>query len=138
MKLTVFWDESMKLWVGIVEREESNRLQACRHLFGDEPKDAQVLSFVHHEMMALMERSRVSVESIRKPAGTMNPKRLARQAARELARKGVSSYAQDAVKKELEARKRERQVSGRLQQEQLAEWKRERRIQKSKDKHRGR
>jgi len=71
-------------------------------------------------------------------AKRINPKRLARRAAEEMRNKGVSSYAQEAIKLELEKRKRERRTLTKQQLLAELERKREIKILKAKEKHRGR
>ena len=44
MKLTIYFDGSF--WCGLVEVEDNGHYQAIRHVFGPEPKDADVWEFV--------------------------------------------------------------------------------------------
>ena len=39
-RLTVYFEGPF--WVGVLEREEAGRLEACKVTFGAEPKDRQV------------------------------------------------------------------------------------------------
>ncbi|WP_123041489.1 DUF2992 family protein [Cohnella candidum] len=74
-----------------------------------------------------------------KPAeGRVNPKRLARQASRELQARGASTIAQAALQLEYEKRKKERHLRNRLRTEEAREAKWEAKIAKAKNKHRGR
>ena len=43
-KLTVFFEEPF--WVGVYERTESGQVEACRVVFGAEPKDYEVYDFL--------------------------------------------------------------------------------------------
>lgn len=108
MKLTVFFDERSQFWTGIVETGEEDRLKACRHVFGSEPKEADILAFVRCQMMELIARTTQSVQTKGKPEQRRNPKRMARLAAREVLQRGVSTFAQEALKAELEGRKQRR------------------------------
>jgi Protein of unknown function (DUF2992) len=65
------------------------------------------------------------------------PKRLARQVAKEMRVKGISTFAQAAFKLEYEKRKKEKQGYTRQQKEEMKERQREIRIKKAKAKHRG-
>ncbi|NEU26715.1 YjdF family protein [Paenibacillus ottowii] len=134
MKLTVYHDG--QYWVGVVEEQDQGKLKAARYIFGTEPKDEQILQFIREEMGELI--SRLSQEVAIKSSETKaNPKRLARQAACELRRKGVSSYAQEALKLEYEKRKLEKQAYSKQQKESTKARIRELKEKKAKEKHRG-
>ncbi|MGG4392768.1 YjdF family protein [Paenibacillus thiaminolyticus] len=136
MKLTVYFEDPF--WVGVVEEQFGNQMKACRHVFGAEPKDAEVMVFVNTRMNPLMEKVQSGVGTETSCKRPVNPKRLARIVAREMQRHGISSQSHDALRLELESRKKERTVRSREQREALKEKKRSIRIQKKKDKHRGR
>ncbi|MZP29401.1 DUF2992 family protein [Heliobacterium undosum] len=137
MKLTVFFDDPF--WVGVIESiDEQCRLKAHRHLFGAEPKDGEVQAFVLGQMNSLLRGAAQEVEVEPLPEHPVNPKRLARQVARELADRGVSTKAQEALQRSFEARKKERQVVSRQQREAFKERKRELARLKAKAKRRGR
>lgn len=135
MKLTVFHDG--QYWVGVAEASEGSKVKACRFIFGSEPQDGEVLDFVLHRMMSLLESTKRWAEGAKLPGARVNPKRLARMVARETRAKGVSTYAQEAMRLELEARKREKAVIGRREREELERAKRERKIRLAKEKRRG-
>ncbi|CAJ1004441.1 MULTISPECIES: YjdF family protein [Bacillales] len=136
MKLTVFHDG--QFWVGVVEEVVNGKLRAGRYLFGSEPKDQEVLEFVNTKLLEFMSglSEHLSVEK-RQPR-KINPKRLARQAAREMKANGVSTYAQAALQLEYEKRKKEKQILSKARREELKEYKRELKRKKAKEKHRGR
>jgi cell division septum initiation protein DivIVA len=136
MKLTVFFDG--QFWVGVVEEFVQDKVKAGKFLFGAEPKDQEILEFVQNELDRLTDRLSQSVETGRPiQERRINPKRLARQAVREVGQKGISSYAQEALKLEYEKRKKEKQVYSRQQREEMKDRKREIKVQKAKAKHRG-
>ncbi|WP_019537275.1 YjdF family protein [Paenibacillus ginsengihumi] len=136
MKLTVFYDG--QFWVGVVEEVVNGKLRAGKYLFGSEPKDQEVFAFVNTKLLDFMNgvSEQLSVEN-RQPR-KMNPKRLARQAAREMKANGVSTFAQAALQLEYEKRKKEKQILRRDRREALKEYKREIKRKKAKEKHRGR
>jgi len=103
VKLTVFYDG--QFWVGVVEEIVNGKLRAGRYLFGSEPKDQEVFAFVNTKLLDFMNglSEQQSVEN-RQPK-KMNPKRLARQVAREMKANGVSTFAQAALQLEYEKRK---------------------------------
>ncbi|MBE7680258.1 YjdF family protein [Paenibacillus sp. P13VS] len=137
MKLTVLFDESCKFWIGVIEQEEQGRLRACRHIFGNEPKDSEVLEFVSEKMMKVMSLTTVETNAKRSKNTRVNPKRLARQASKEIAQRGLTSHAQEAIKLDLESRKLQRKVHNRQQILEENERKYQLRVQKAKKKHRG-
>ncbi|CCI71796.1 putative protein yjdF [Paenibacillus polymyxa M1] len=135
MKLTIYHDG--QYWVGVVEEQDQGKLKAARYIFGTEPKDEEILHFIREEMCELV--SRLSQEVAVKGSETkkVNPKRLARQAAYELRRKGVSSNAQEALKLEYEKRKLEKRTYSKQQRESMKARIRELKEKKAKEKHRG-
>ncbi|URJ60332.1 YjdF family protein [Paenibacillus polymyxa] len=135
MKLTIYHDG--QYWVGVVEEQDQGKLKAARYIFGTEPKDEEILHFIREEMGKLV--SRLSQEVAIKWSETKkaNPKRLARQAAYELRRKGVSSNAQEALKLEYEKRKLEKRTYSKQQKESMKARIRELKEKKAKEKHRG-
>ncbi|MGD0031155.1 YjdF family protein [Paenibacillus illinoisensis] len=137
MKLTVLFDESCKYWIGVIEQEEQGCLKACRHIFGNEPKDSEVIEFVSEKMMELMRLTKVGTNTKRSKDTRVNPKRLARQASKEIAQRGLTSHAQEAIKLDLESRKLQRKVHDRQRILEENERKYQLRVQKAKKKHRG-
>ncbi|MGM1022408.1 MAG: YjdF family protein [Bacillota bacterium] len=135
MKLTVYQDG--RYWVGVVEEQDQGKLKAARYIFGTEPKDEEILHLIREEMWELV--SQLSQEVAIKWSETkkVNPKRLARQAADELRRKGVTSYAQEALKLEYEKRKLEKRAYSKQQRESMKARIRELKEKKAKEKHRG-
>ncbi|MBD3919610.1 YjdF family protein [Paenibacillus sp. PR3] len=135
MKLTVMFDG--QYWIGIVEEQNKGKLRAARHVFGSEPQDEEVLLFIERELLLLVSRLTQEVD-VRKPTATkVNPKRLARQVASEVRSRGVSSYAQEALKLEYEKRKREKQAYSKQQREADESRKWALKKHKAKEKHRG-
>lgn len=135
MKLTVFYDQ--QFWVGVVEETVDSAIQAARFIFGAEPKDAEILWFVNHRMMSLILAAKLVQLNKRPHVKAVNPKRLARQAAAEMGRKGGSSASQEAIKADMASRKKERQVMCKDSNEQFRKHKREIAALKAKAKHRG-
>ncbi|MFD0680295.1 MULTISPECIES: YjdF family protein [unclassified Paenibacillus] len=138
MKLTVYFDDGLQLWVGVVEAEENNHLKACRHMFGQEPKAEEIIAFINFQMLPLLHKTTQAIEvSKTKKKSTANPKRLLKQAALELKQRGGSTYAQLVIKQELEHRKVERKKRSKQLIEQQKELKYALKVQKAKQKHRG-
>ncbi|MBB6694302.1 YjdF family protein [Cohnella xylanilytica] len=136
MKLTVYHDG--QYWVGVAERSEGSKIKACRHIFGSEPADGEVMEFVQRRLLPLLEGTRHGVEGRAPDPKRVNPKRLAREVARVTRARGVSAYAQEAMKLELEERKKERQLLSRQRRDELREAKRQLKVKQAKEKRRGR
>lgn len=104
MKLTVYYDG--QFWVGVVEVNDNGKLKAGRYLFGSEPKDSEILEFIHENIDEVTNKLSQEVDIKTSSDRRANPKRLSRLVARELKMKGISSYAQEALKLEHEKRKK--------------------------------
>lgn len=134
MKLTVFYDG--QFWVGVVEELIDGKLKAVRYVFGPEPYDWDVMKFVNHKMLLCISRTSNSVD-VKIPVRPSNPKRLAREAAKEMKQIGISTFAQDAIKKEREALKNEHKIVLKRLSQEVEKYKREKKEEKNKKKKRG-
>ncbi|MFC0215011.1 YjdF family protein [Paenibacillus chartarius] len=135
MKLTVYHDG--QYWVGVVEAQDQGKLKAAKFVFGPEPHDEEVLEFIRKHMMQLVSGLTQEVAVMLPETKRVNPKRLARQAALEMSRKGISSHAQDAMKLEYEKRKLEKRADSKQQREEKKAHIRLLKERKAKEKHRG-
>ncbi|AAS39920.1 MULTISPECIES: YjdF family protein [Bacillus] len=137
MKLTIYFDG--QFWIGIVEMFENNKLKVCKHTFGSEPKDSEILDFIFHDMVPLLKSTSGVKNSIdKRKSKIINPKRLIRLAAKEMKNQGVSNKSYEVLRIELEQKKKMKQCITRQKKEELLEKKRQMKIQKRKAKHRGR
>lgn len=136
MKLTVYYESPY--WVGVVQDEHGGKVRAGRHIFGSEPADAEVLDFIRDDLVSLMASMTAEVEGKSALDRKVNPKRKQRLAAQESRSHGVGTYAEQAIKLQMEERKQMKRVISRAHREELKERKRELARQKAKDKHRGR
>ena len=131
-KLTVFFEEPF--WVGVFELIENGKLSAFKVTFGAEPKDYEVYEFVLRHYYSLNFSPAVStvVREVKK-----NPKRMQRDAKKQLQNTGIGTKSQQALKLQQEQNKQERKEKSRERKQ--AESKRlfELKQQKKKDKHRG-
>ncbi len=137
MQLTIFFDG--QFWVGVVEQHDDDGLKVARYLFGSEPSDAEVFAFVQRAIPAILEGARVAppAEAVAGLPPAINPKRRKREAAAAVQQRGISTYAQEMLKRDLEARKRESQSASRQRQEEARAYKRLLKVQKAREKHRG-
>ena len=133
MRLTLFFDG--QFWVAVFERHEENRLRAFRHVFGAEPQLEDVEQYVLKRAMAAFDQVGSSIEAPTETLG--NPKRRQREAARLLQKHEPSTFAQRALALEREQRKEENCARRRKHREETARIKREKAVQKAKEKHRG-
>ena len=151
-QLTVFFDG--RFWVGVLEHHELRHggdansraitVRAARHVFGAEPSDVELYDFLLTHGGILIDRAAASppvpaprsVDSSSTPRP--NPKRAARQAAKEAARARPSTAAQAALAaaREETAARASRDRSGRRRQEADDAWVRRR--ERAKRRHRGR
>ncbi|MDQ0493028.1 MULTISPECIES: YjdF family protein [Paenibacillus] len=137
MKLTVYFEKPY--WVGVIETQEKGKIRAARYVFGSEPSDAEVLTFVQSdEMSNLTERMTVVIEGKTPLNHRVNPKRLQRLAAKEIRSRGTNTYAEQAIKLQLEQHKAEKRTMNRERREEIKEYKRDIARLKAKAKHRGR
>ena len=137
MKLTVYFDG--QIWIGVIEIQENKRLNAYRFVFGAEPSDVEVLEFIHYRLLAIIQNSKqVGVKESRIMKKDINPKRLQRQVAKEMKKKGISTKAQEAIKEDIKQRKVDVKKLKKQQTEAFQQKKWELKKQKAKQKHRGR
>ena len=133
-KLTVFFEEPF--WVGVYERTESGQVEACRVVFGAEPKDYEVYDFLLKHWDSMRFSPPVAAEGI--PSQIRNPKRARRAAKQALCRTGTGTKSQQALQMQRELGKQERK---KLRKQQSEEEKARRfalRQQRKKEKQRGR
>lgn len=133
-KLTVYFDDPF--WVGVFERLDcGGLLETSRVVFGAEPKDYEVYSFILENYKNLKFSRPVNVEV--KQEKRINPKRLQRKIRKETLDTGIGTKAQQAVKLEYEARKLENRKVSRDKRDELEQLKFEKRQEKKKEKKKG-
>jgi hypothetical protein len=133
-QLSVFFEDPF--WIGIYERMEENRIEACKITFGPEPKDYEVYSFLNENWKNFKFSPPVPGEDLKERRS--NPKRMQREIARQLQSPGVGTKAQQALKALQEENKTERKKQSKLRREEEKERQFEIRQQKKKEKHKGR
>ena len=127
-KLTVFFEGSF--WVGVFERIENGKLSAAKVTFGAEPKDNEVYEFILKHYYDL--QFSPAVATVVKEA-KQNPKRIQSDIKKSLAKTGIGTKSQQALKLQ-----QERRVKSREQKLAEAERLFKLKQQKKKEKHRGR
>lgn len=134
MKLTVYYNG--QYWLGILEELAAGKLKATRYIFGAEPYDVDVLHFVNKKMLSLINEANANID-VKVPVRPANPKRLAREVAKEIRKVGVSTFAQAAIQNDYETRKVERKEISKQRRKEIAMYKREIKVRKAKAKKRG-
>ena len=151
-QFTLYFDG--RFWVGVLELREHRRgadsnsqvgtVRAARHVFGTEPSDVELYGFLLARGGELIDRAAESspVPASRSAGSSTarhpNPKRAARQAAKEAARAHPSTAAQAALAaaREETAARASRDRSRRRRQKADEDWARRR--ERAKRRHRGR
>lgn len=122
-------------WVGIYERSQDGRLEACKITFGPEPKDYEVYEFLLQNWSRLPFSPPVEAEEKTDKKG--NPKRMQREIKKQLETQGIGTKAQQALKLWQEQGKKERKTKSRMEREAEKERKYDLHQEKRKKKHRG-
>ena len=131
-KLTVYFEEPF--WVGIFERIEDGKLSVAKVTFGAEPKDYEVQEYVQKYYFSL--KFSPAVDAVAKDI-KRNPKRMQREAKKQMQEIGIGTKSQRALKLQQEQNKQERKV--RSQEKKEAEKLRmfELKQQKKRENHKG-
>ena len=131
-KLTVYFEEPF--WVGIFERIEDGKLSVAKVTFGAEPKDYEVQEYVQKYYFSL--KFSPAVDTVVKDI-KRNPKRMQREAKKQMQEIGIGTKSQQALKLQQEQNKQERKL--RSQEKKEAEKLRmfELKRQKKREKHKG-
>lgn len=134
MKLTIYFDGSF--WCGLIEAETDGHYQAIRHVFGAEPKDADVRDFIFHRLPHLLEQSG-SVVVEQKSEKKLNPKRMQRLINREKRQAVVSTKAQLAISEIRNQAKAVNKSQKRQRKAEYAEARFQQKQAKKREKHKG-
>lgn len=131
-KLTVYFEEPF--WVGVFERIESGKLSVAKVTFGAEPKDYEVHEYIQKYYYSLKFSPAVDavVKDIRR-----NPKRMKREAKKQMQETGIGTKSQQALKLQQEQNKQERKVRSRKKREADELRMFELKQQKKREKHKG-
>lgn len=131
-RLTVFFEDPF--WTGVFERCEDGRLSAARVVFGSEPKDYEIYEFILRHFGDLRFSPAVT-EEVKETK--RNPKRMQREAKKQMLETGIGTRSQQAIKLQHEQNKTARRIRNRERSEEEANRRFELRQQKRKEKHRG-
>ena len=130
-KLTVYFEEPF--WVGIFERIEDGKLSVAKVTFGAEPKDYEVQEYVQKYYFSL--KFSPAVDTVVKDI-KRNPKRMQREAKKQMQEIGIGTKSQRALKLQQEQNKQERKVRSQEKKEaeklRMFELKQQKKIEKHK------
>ena len=132
-KLTVLFDPPF--WVGVFERENGGRYEACRVVFGAEPRDFEVYAYIldHYDRLDFSPALQTETAAERE----INPKRAQRLARQQTQSTGIGTKAQQALQLQREQNKTERRTLSREAREAEEARRYRLRQEKRKEKHRG-
>ena len=111
-KLTVYFEEPF--WVGVFERIEDDKLSVAKVTFGAEPKDYEVQEYIRKYYSSL--KFSPAVDTVVKDI-KRNPKRMQREAKKQMQETGIGTKSQQALKLQQEQNKQERKVRSREKKE---------------------
>ena len=131
-KLMVYFEDPF--WVGVFERIEDGKLSVSKVTFGAEPKDYEVQEYIQKYYSSL--KFSPAVETVVKEI-KRNPKRMQREAKRQMQETGIGTKSQQALKLQQEQNKQEHKVRRREKKEaeELRMFKLKQ--QKKREKHKG-
>ena len=131
-RLTVYFEDPF--WIGVFECIENKNLSVCKVTFGAEPTDAEIQEFILNNYYSLQFSPAVTtvVKETKK-----NPKRLQREAKKQMLNTGIGTKSQVALKLQQEKNKQERKVRSKEQKEAEKQRMFELKQQKRLEKHKG-
>ena len=131
-KLTVYFEDPF--WVGVFERIENGKLTVAKVTFGAEPKDYEILEYIQRYYFSL--KFSPAVDTVVKET-KRNPKRIQREAKKQMQETGIGTKSQQALKLQQEQNKQERKVRSREKREEDQLRMFELKQQKKREKHKG-
>ena len=131
-KMIVFFEKPF--WVGVIERIDNEKLSVCKVTFGAEPKDYEVYDFISREYCHL--KFSPAVATVVKET-KRNPKRMQRNAKKQVQENGIGTKSQQALKLQQEQNKQERKLRSWERKEADKQRMFELKQQKKRDKHKG-
>ncbi|EPY2273242.1 YjdF family protein [Clostridium sporogenes] len=133
IKLIVLFDDPF--WIGIFEKQDKDKIQICKVVFGGEPKDYEVYDFILKNYYNLKFSEPISID--KKPKKKINPKKMQREIKKTVQEKGIGTKAQQALKLDHENKKTERTIKSKENREKEKKLKFEKRQEKKAKKKKG-
>ena len=131
-KLTVYFEEPF--WVGVFERIEDGKLSVAKVTFGAEPKDYEVQEYIQKYYFSL--KFSPAVDTVVKDI-KRNPKRMQREAKKQMQETGIGTKSQQALKLQQEQNNQERKGKSRKKKEVEDQRMFELKQRKKREKHKG-
>ena len=131
-KLTVYFEDPFG--VGVFERIENGKLTVAKVTFGAEPKDYEIQEYIQRYYFSL--KFSPAVDTVVKET-KRNPKRIQREAKKQMQETGIGTKSQQALKLQQEQNKQERKVRSREKREEDQLRMFELKQQKKREKHKG-
>lgn len=131
-KLTVYFESPF--WVGIFESVIDDKLQVAKLTYGSEPSNQEIYEFIlkYYGRLRFSPAINVMFQTRKK-----NPKRLLKEAKKQVSERGIATKSQQALKLYHEQLKCDSKLKLK-KQKQLQEKRRfELKQQKKKEKHKG-
>ena len=131
-KLTVYFEEPF--WIGVFERIEDGKLSVAKVTFGAEPKDYEVQEYIqkHYASLKFSPAVDAVVKDIKR-----NPKRMKREARRQMQETGIGTKSQQALKLQQRQNKQQWKIRSRDKKEAEERRRSEMKQQKKREKHKG-
>jgi len=107
MSLTIYFNG--QYWCGLIEySDEHDNWVVREHIFGSEPKTADIFNFIKNILPSLLNEEWLAENknSKKQERKKINPKRLHRIISKEKTEKGLSSKSQEAIRLQQEERKK--------------------------------
>ena len=138
IELTVYFEDPF--WVAVLARHEHGAVRAVRLVLGAEPTDAELYQRLMRHGTTLLADSAAAppVPEADRGERRQNPKRLAREAARQAARPRPSTAAQEAVGRSYHAARDTADAERRADRAAADAHRYEVRRRRAADRHRGR
>ncbi|HBG5342809.1 TPA: YjdF family protein [Clostridioides difficile] len=132
-KLTVLFENPF--WIGVFERQDGKKYEACRVVFGAEPRDVEVYEFILERFFSLDFSSIKLKKNVTKDK--IGYKRMQRKVKKEQEKETIGTKAQNALKLQYEERKQDKKNLSKDRKEEEKERLFNLKQEKRKAKHKG-
>ena len=131
-KLTVFFESPF--WVGVFESVTDGELKVAKLTFGSEPGNQEIYEFIlkYYGRLQFSTAFKVKVQAKKK-----NPKRLLKEAKKQMCDRGIGTKSQQVLKQYHEQQKRESKQQIKNKKQLLEKRQFDLKQQKKKEKHKG-
>lgn len=135
MHFTVFYNG--QFWVGVAQQETASGLKAIEHIFGAEPSLQEIYLFVNADLAMMLSQAISAPVQSKPPKIISNPKRAARETAREIKGGVKLNKAYEAVRLAREAQKENIKRQSKKEREEIARSRRILKKVKARNKRKG-